>query len=92
MGKYKRNEYLINKPGGLFLSRRSLETTSSGGTFYFKVGPFRFGRNSENIRKVFLNQFAHDFLTRGGSKWFEVLDLKPGWYWGFGYSGGGTLY
>jgi RHS repeat-associated protein len=62
------------------------------GTFYFRIGPFRFGKNSENTRKIFQNQFAHDFLTRGGSKWFEVLDLKPRWYWGFGYSGGGTLW
>jgi RHS repeat-associated protein len=62
------------------------------GTFYFKIGPFRFGRNSEGIRKVFQNQFAHDFLTGGQSNWFEVLNLKPLWYWGFGYSGGSTLW
>ena len=62
------------------------------GTLYFKAGPFRFGRNSEGIRKVLQNQFAHDLLTGGKSKWFEVLDLKPKWYWGFGYSGGGTLW
>jgi RHS repeat-associated protein len=62
------------------------------GTFYFKIGPFRFGRNSEGIRKVFQNQFAHDWLTGGQSKWFEVLNLKPRWYWGFGYSGGSTLW
>jgi hypothetical protein len=62
------------------------------GTFYFKIGPFRFGRNSEGIRNVFQNQFAHDFLTGGQSKWFEVLNLKPRWYWGFGYSGGSTLW
>jgi hypothetical protein len=62
------------------------------GTFYFKIGPFRFGRNSEGIRKVFQNQFAHDFLTGGESKWFEVLNLKSRWYWGYGYSGGSTLW
>jgi hypothetical protein len=28
----------------------------------------------------------------GQSKWFEVLNLKPRWYWGFGYSGGSTLW
>jgi hypothetical protein len=49
-------------------------------------------RNSEGIRKVFQNQFAHDWLTGGQSKWFEVLNLKPRWYWGFGYSGGSTLW
>ena len=62
------------------------------GTFYFRIGPLRFGKNSENTRKIFQNQFAHDFLTGGQSKWFEVLNLKPRWYWGFGYSGGGTLW
>jgi hypothetical protein len=62
------------------------------GIFYFKIGPFRFGKNSENTRKIFQNQFAHDFLTGGQSYWFEVLNLKPRWYWGFGYSGGGTLW
>jgi RHS repeat-associated protein len=62
------------------------------GIFYFRLGPLRFGKNSENTRKIFQNQFAHDFLTGGQSKWFEVLDLKPQWYWGFGYSAGGTLY
>jgi hypothetical protein len=50
------------------------------GTFYFKIGPFRFGRNSESIRSVFQNQFAHDFLTGGQSKWFEVFDLNGFWY------------
>jgi hypothetical protein len=62
------------------------------GTFYFKFGPFRLGWNSEGNRKVFQNQFAHDLLTGGKSKWFEVLDLKPQFYWQFGYSGGGTLW
>jgi RHS repeat-associated protein len=62
------------------------------GIFYFRLGPLRFGKNSENTRKIFQNQFAHDWLTGGQSKWFEILSLKPKWYWGFGYSGGGTLY
>ena len=62
------------------------------GIFYFKAGPLRFGKNSENTRKIFQNEFAHDKLTKGKSLWFEVLDLKPRWYWEFGYSGGGTLY
>jgi hypothetical protein len=62
------------------------------GTFYFRVGPLRFGENSENTRKIFQNQFAHDYLTGGKSKWFEVLDLKSKWYWQLGYSGGGTLW
>jgi hypothetical protein len=62
------------------------------GVFYLRVGPLRFGRNSENIRKVLQNQFAHDFMTGGRTKWFEVLDLKPRWWWSFGYSSGGTLW
>ena len=44
------------------------------------------------MRKIFQNQLAHDMLTRGKSLWFEVLDLKSKWYWGFGYSGGVTLW
>jgi hypothetical protein len=62
------------------------------GTFYFKFGSFRLGWDSEGNRKVFQNQFAHDLLTGGKSLWFEVLDLKPKFYWQFGYSGGGTLW
>jgi hypothetical protein len=62
------------------------------GTFYFKIDTFRFGRNSEGIRKVFQNQFAHDFLSGGKSLWYEVLNLKSRWYWGFDYSGGSTLW
>ena len=61
------------------------------GTFYFKLGPVRVGRNSEQIRHVFQNRFAHDFMTGGKTYWFNVLDLKPRWYWGVG-SGGGTLW
>jgi hypothetical protein len=49
-------------------------------------------RNSENVRHVFQNRFAHDFMTGGETKWFRVLDLQPRWWWGFGYSGGGTLW
>jgi hypothetical protein len=62
------------------------------GTFCFRIGSFKVGRNSENIRHIFQNRFAHDFMTGGKTKWFEVLDLKPKWYWGFGYGSGGTLW
>jgi hypothetical protein len=31
-------------------------------------------------------------MTGGETKWFEVLDLKPRWWWQLGYSGGGTLW
>ena len=61
------------------------------GTLSFGVGPFRLGRNSESIRHVLQNKFAHDFMTGGKTKWFEVLPLRPRWYWGFGF-GGATLW
>jgi len=56
------------------------------GVFYGKAGPFRVGGNSEGIRKVFQNHFAHDFMTGGDTKWFKVLDLKKRWWWQFGGS------
>jgi hypothetical protein len=62
------------------------------GVLSFGFGPFRFGRNSEQIRHVFQNQFAHDFLTGGKSKWFEVLPISPSLYWSFGTGTGGTLW
>jgi hypothetical protein len=46
----------------------------------------------KQIRKVFQNQFAHDFLMKGESKWFRVLDTKPSWYWYFGTGSGNTLW
>ncbi|MDR2907815.1 MAG: hypothetical protein LBU91_07500 [Bacteroidales bacterium] len=57
------------------------------GLFYFKAGPFSIGRNSEQIRHVFQNQFAHSFITGGKTKWFEVLELDKKWFWQIG--GGG---
>jgi RHS repeat-associated protein len=62
------------------------------GVLSFGFGPFRFGRNSEGIRKAFQNQFAHDFLTGGQSKWFRVLPIQPSWYWYFGTGTGNTLW
>jgi hypothetical protein len=62
------------------------------GVLYFRIGPFRLGWNSEKNREIFQNRLAHDFITGGQSKWYEVLTLKPKFYWQFGYSGGGTLY
>jgi hypothetical protein len=57
------------------------------GIFYFRAGPISIGRNSEEIRHIFQNRFAHDFMTGGETKWFEVLSLKPRWFWQFGGSG-----
>ncbi|MDR1897734.1 MAG: hypothetical protein LBR10_13180 [Prevotellaceae bacterium] len=62
------------------------------GVLSFGIGPFRIGRNSEGIRKVFQNQFAHDLLTGGKSLWFEVLPIKSSWYFYFGTGTGGTLW
>ena len=55
-------------------------------------GPFRFGRNSEQIRHVFQNRFAHDFLVGGQSKWFLPLPIAPSWFWSFGTGSGNTLW
>jgi len=62
------------------------------GVLSLSFGPIRFGRNSEGIRKVFQNQFAHDFLTGGKSLWFEVLPIPASWYWSFGFGTGDTLW
>jgi hypothetical protein len=62
------------------------------GVLSLGFGPIRIGRNSEGIRKVFQNQFAHDFLTGGKSKWFKVLPIEPSWYWYWGTDTGGTLW
>jgi len=62
------------------------------GVLSFGFGPIRVGRNSEQIRHVFQNRFAHDMLTGGDAKWFRVLDIKPRWYWYFGTGTGNTLW
>jgi hypothetical protein len=58
------------------------------GVLYIGVVPFRFGRNSEQIRNVFQNHLAH------GNKypWFEVLDRRGRWYWGFSTGTGNSLW
>ena len=61
------------------------------GVLSFGIGPMRIGRNSEAIRCVFRNRLAHDFLSGGVPKWFEVLEhRKPSWYFYFGT--GNTLW
>ena len=62
------------------------------GVLSLGFGPIRFGKNSEGIRKVFQNQFAHDILTGGKSLWFEVLPIPASWYWSFGFGTGDTLW
>ena len=58
----------------------------------FGFGPIRIGRNSEQIRHVFQNRFAHDLLMGGESYWFKKLPISPSWYWSFGFGSGNTLW
>ena len=64
------------------------------GVLSFSIGFIRFGRNSEMIRHIFQNSFAHDKLTGGANKayWFKVLDIAPSWFWYFGTGNGDTLW
>lgn len=66
------------------------------GVLSFGFGTIRVGRNSEQIRKVFQNQFAHDMLTKKNgipeAKWFRVLDIRPRWFWSLGFGSGNTLW
>jgi RHS repeat-associated protein len=64
------------------------------GVLSFGFGLWRIGRNSEQIRKVFQNRFAHDFLTGGKARWFRVMkeEFPASWYWSFGTGTGGTLW
>ena len=55
------------------------------GVGYVGFGPFRIGMSSEKIRHVIQNRFAHDFLTKGEAKWFEVLpEEEDKFYFYFG--------
>jgi RHS repeat-associated protein len=62
------------------------------GIAYVGIGPIRFGVNSEQVRHVFQNRFAHDFLCRGDSPYFKVLDRPRQWYFYFGTGTGGSLW
>ena len=62
------------------------------GVFYVGFGPFKVGGNSEQIRNVFQNKFAHDFLCRGDSPYFKVLDRPGQFYFYFGTETGNTLW
>ena len=54
------------------------------------------GRYSEQIRYVFQNKFAHDFLmdgqNNGGPYWFQKLPISSSWFWSFGFGSGNTLW
>lgn len=62
------------------------------GVFYVGFGPLALGANSEQIRNVFQNQFAHDFLCKGDSPYFKVLDRQGQFYFHFGSRTGNTLW
>ena len=62
------------------------------GIAYVGVGPIRFGVNSEQVRHVFQNRFAHDFLCKGDSPYFKVLNRPRQWYFYFGTGTGGNLW
>ena len=62
------------------------------GVLSFGTGAFRLGYNSESIRHVFQNRFAHDYLTGGRAFWFKVLDISSTWFWYFGTGNGNTLW
>ncbi|MDR2914051.1 MAG: hypothetical protein LBV74_04350 [Tannerella sp.] len=51
----------------------------SEGIFYIGVGPFRIGRNSEEIRNYFQNEWAH---KPNNIPFFPMIPGKnPRWYW-----------
>lgn len=62
------------------------------GVFYVGYGPLAVGANNEQIRNVFQNQFAHDFLCKGDSPYFKVLDRQGQSYFHFGSRTGNTLW
>lgn len=58
------------------------------GVLYIGIGPFRIGRNSEEIRDFFQNRL-HKLI---GDHLFKKLDNDPEWYWFFGSGSGNTLW
>ena len=62
------------------------------GVFYVGFGPIRIGANNEQIRNVFQNQFAHDFLCKGDSPYFQILDRPGQFYFHFGGATGNSLW
>lgn len=62
------------------------------GVFYVGLGPFKVGANSEQIRNLFQNRFAHDFLCKKDSPYFKVLDRPSQAYFYFGTETGSTLW
>lgn len=62
------------------------------GLLYVGLGPFKIGANSEQIRNLLQNRFAHDFLCKKDSPYFKVLDRPGKAYFYFGTDTGNTLW
>ena len=62
------------------------------GVLYVGYGPIKVGMNSEQIRNIFQNRFAHDFLCCKDSPYFKVLDRPTQAYFYFGSGTGGSLW
>ena len=62
------------------------------GLLYAGLGPFKVGANSEQIRNLFQNRFAHDFLCKKDTPYFKVLDRPGQAYFYFGTETGSTLW
>lgn len=62
------------------------------GLFYVGFGPFKIGGNSEQIRNLFQNKFAHDFICQKDSPYFKVLDRPGHAYFYFGTETGNSLW
>ena len=93
--RYRKLAYVIGPDGKTHEIYNGFEANNPNqraGVLSFGIGPFLFGRNSEQIRHVFQNRFAHDMLTHGTAKWFQILDIPPSWFWYFGSSNGNTLW
>ena len=83
---------LTEKGREYYTGNTANDPSMRAGVLSFGFGPFRLGRNSENIRHVAQNKVAHDWLMGGDSYWFLPLPIKPRWYWYFGFGSGNTLW
>ena len=70
----------------------ALNPDERAGVLYVGFGSLRIGWNSEDIRHVFQNKFAHDCLTNGRARWFLPLDIRPTGYFYYGTGTGNTLW
>lgn len=62
------------------------------GIAYVGLGPFKIGTNSEKVRDRLQNHFAHDFICKGHSPYFKMLDRPAQTYFYFGTQTGSTLW